>query len=48
MSHLESSVKQNASGAKLASCAITSGVWVEGSRLTRPVIRQAARPTANR
>ncbi len=45
MSQRLSSVRQKASGAKLASCPMTSGVCVEGSKLTRPVMRQAARPT---
>jgi len=48
ISQSRSSVRQKASGAKLASCPITSGVCVDGSRLTRPVIRQAARPTVKR
>jgi len=33
---------------RIASCEITSGVCVEGSRLTRPEIRQAASPTVKR
>ncbi len=33
---------------ELRSCRTTSGVWVEGNRLTLPDMRQAARPTVNR
>ena len=42
------SVRQNASGANCASCRTTSAVCVEGRRLARPLIRQAASPTVNR
>ena len=48
MVHPGSSVRQNTSRANTASCRMTSGVWVDGSRLTFPETRLAANPTVNR